>query len=270
MSRAAIVVPTLGTRPAWLHDCLHSILMQEGVDFTVVVVAPSSADLAACDGFDVAVARTDETGLSAAVTLGWMTAGHPEYVTWLGDDDLLAPGSLRSTTSFLDEHPRHSMVYGRARYIDEHGNTLWISRPTRLAAAYLRFGKNFLTQQGSLLRRSAVDSVGGLDRSLRNAMDQDLFTRLGRVGSRGYLPIELAAYRWHSGSITSRKGPSDEGDLVRRRYISSANLALYRGWRRFGVKIDWALDAFERRLPVPDVPLLGGRPYTSPAWRSDG
>jgi len=58
-SSITIVVPTLGTRPAWLEDCLHSIATQDRPESRVIVVAPHAADLRVCDKVDVEVARFD-------------------------------------------------------------------------------------------------------------------------------------------------------------------------------------------------------------------
>jgi len=261
-SSITIVVPTLGTRPAWLEDCLHSIATQDRPESRVIVVAPHAADLRVCDKFDVEVARFDGKGLARAVNYGWSLDPTSSYISWLGDDDLLAPESLTATSGFLDQSPRCSMVYGRVRYIDAESKPLWISRPTRFAAAYLRAGKNFVSQQGSLIRRAAAAEVGYLDPELMNAMDQDLFTRLRRAGPRTYLPRELGAFRWHASSITSLKGPVDESELVRQRYWSERQLRWYRAWRVAGRRLDWALDATMRRLPAPAVPLRDGHPYT--------
>ena len=231
----------------------------------IVVVAPSSADLSVCSAFDVVIARHDEKGLSRAVNHGWSLTPNAEFVSWLGDDDLLAPGSLRATVSFLERNPSYSMVYGRVRYIDEQGDSLWMSRPTRLAAPYLRAGKNFLSQQGSLIRRAAAEKVDWLDPELMNSMDQDMFTKLGAVGPRGYIPYELGAFRLHSAGITLSKGPTDESEAVRRRHWSEHDLRLYLAWRIVGRPFDRIVDAMIRRLPVPPVPLAEGRPYTAPA-----
>jgi GT2 family glycosyltransferase len=257
-----VVVPTLGTRPAWLEDCLQSIKTQDRANSRTIVVAPSAADLRVCDKFDIEVARFDSKGLSSAVNYGWSLDPTSSYISWLGDDDLLAPESLTATSSFLDRYPRCSMVYGRVRYIDAEDKTLLISRPTRFAAPYLRFGKNFVSQQGSLIRRAAAAKVGYLDTQLVNAMDQDLFTRLRDAGPRAYLPRELGAFRWHSAGITSLKGPLDESELVRQRYWSEQQLRWYRAWRVCGRRFDWASVAVMRRLPAPAVPLREGRPYT--------
>jgi GT2 family glycosyltransferase len=263
-SSITMVVPTLGTRPAWLEACLYSITTQDCSRCRVIVVAPNAADLKVCHKFDVEVERFEGVGLSRAVNYGWSLDPTSSYISWLGDDDLLAPGSLAITSGFLDENPTCSMVYGRVRYIDAENKQLWFFRPTRFAAPYLRAGKNFVGQQGSLVRRTAVEKVGYLDPQLMNSMDQDLFTRLRKAGPRVYLPWELAAFRWHAGGITSLKGSRDESELVRQRHWGDRQLRWYRAWRVAGRRIDWALNATARRLPVPAVPLREGQPYTDP------
>ena len=263
-----LVVPTMGGRHAWLEDSLGSIVSQRAVDVRVVVVAPTSADvrLGGVEGVDLC--RYEGSGLSRAVNWGWRLYPESEYVAWLGDDDLLAPGSLAATVAAMVGSTNLSMVYGQVRYIDGRSNTLWFARSTRFAAPYLRFGKNFLRQQGSLLRRAAIEEVGWLDPSLKNAMDQELFTRLGRAGERRYIAKELGAFRLHGSGITLSKGADDESDQVRERFFSPAGRRGYRAWRRIGRRLDWAADAIERRLPVPPVPKNGwGVPYTRPhAW----
>jgi GT2 family glycosyltransferase len=267
MTTVAIVVPTLGTREAWLRDCLHSIVSQDGPDCRVIVVAPTAANLRVCEEFDVRVARFDEPGLSRAVNYGW-SLQPSRYVAWLGDDDLLAPGSLAATVDFLDRRRDCSMVYGRVRYIDADSNTLWVTRPSRFASGYLRAGKNFVGQQGSLINRRAADDVGWLDPTLMNSMDQDFFTRLRKAGRRAYIPVELGAYRWHATSITWAKGSLDESEMVRQRHLSVMGVALYRAWRIVGRRLDWAISAILRRVPPPAVPLRDGSPYIAPVRRA--
>lgn len=247
-----VVVPTLGRRRAWLSQCLASIEQQRGVKAHVVLVAPSTAEVDV--GADAVFVRYDGPGLSAAINFGWSVVPTTPYVTWLGDDDLLANDSLAATASVLSARSDCSMVYGRVRVIDSAGTSLWVTRPTRFAAPYLRIGKNFVSQPGSLLRRAAVETVGGLDTSLQNAMDQDLFIRLGRVGCRYYLRREVALYRWHDESITATKGSLDESELVRARYVPPRLRGAYRRWRYVGRHVDHLLDAAARRLPMPSEP----------------
>jgi GT2 family glycosyltransferase len=263
-SSITLVVPTLGKRPDWLRDCLHSIVSQRFARCLVIVVAPSGADIDISEYPAVRVERYDEQGLSRAVNHGWGLDQQSDYISWLGDDDLLAPGSLAATAAFLDRSRQSSMVYGRVRYIDADSRSMWISRPSRFAAPYLRAGKNFVSQQGSLIRRTAADQIGWLDPGLMNAMDQDLFTRLRMAGHRAYLARELGAYRLHGNSITLLKGVNDESELVRLRHWSESQHRWYRRWRVLGHYVDRALLATMRRLPAPPVPMRDGRPYIDP------
>lgn len=223
-NRVGIVVPTLGKRPEWLRLCLRSITSQTE-QANIVLVGPTSSDLEAiAELHGVKFLAEDRRGLSRAINSGWnLLSQEVEYFTWLGDDDLLAPGSLKLTAETLRANPTASFVYGRTMYIDESGNTIYRSFPTRYAPTYLRFGQDYIPQPGSLLRVSAVDWSPLLDETLKNAMDLDLFLRLSEPGSDTwvYLPVELSAYRIHGEAITQQKGTADESDHVRDRYRST-------------------------------------------------
>ena len=202
---ALVVVPTLGQRPELLRRTLESVSGQQPRrPRTVVVAAAEVAEVrAAGRDLDVEVVTQRSAGLSAAINEGWQLAGDSaDAWTWLGDDDELLPGSLARTSAALRERPGSSMVYGRCRYVDGAGRTLWTSRPGRLAALLAPAGPNLIPQPGSLLRASSVRQVGMLDPGLRYAMDLDLFLRLRTVGALTYLPSELAAFRWHADSTT--------------------------------------------------------------------
>ncbi|NEK84259.1 glycosyltransferase family 2 protein [Blastococcus saxobsidens] len=258
-----IVVPTLGQRPSWLRDNLESLTRQGlPVDILVVSRTPIGTLL---DRFVAEVQQEvcETPGLSAALQHG-LSRLRNEYVSWLGDDDLLAPGSLKTALAALDRNPSAPFVYGRTRYINEQGDTIGLTRPTSLAARYARYGKDFIPQPGSLLRRSALQTVGDIDVSLRNAMDLDLLLRLQRVGKPVYVPVELSAYRLHPSSITMTKGNLDEGELVRRRHAGTLASRTYRLWRPLSRTIDKWVDRSFRYGPAPKpAPWRpGGRPYT--------
>lgn len=222
--RVGIVVPTLGTRPEWLDCCIRSITTQTE-KANILLVGPSTAALqSVADSHGIGFLAEDRRGLSRAINSGWdLLSGDAEYFTWLGDDDLLAPGSLKLTADTLQANPMASFVYGRTMYIDESGNTIYRSYPTRHAPRYIRIGQDYIPQPGSLLRVSAVDWSPLLDETLKNAMDLDLFLKLSKRGPSSwvYLPTELSAYRIHGEAITQQKGPGDESDHVRDRYRSN-------------------------------------------------
>jgi hypothetical protein len=57
-----------------------------------------------------------------------------------------------------------------------------------------------------------------LNEELRWAFDLDLFLRLRAVGTFTYVPVPLAEFRWHEGSLSvgARQGSVDEASRVRR------------------------------------------------------
>ena len=259
--RVLIVVPTLGHRLGWLSDCVASIQQQQSLcSVHTVVVAPTSADLGSfCADRHVEHRASDRKGLSAAINDGWRDSDRFDYLGWLGDDDLLAPGSIASASEALESDGSASAVDGDVRYIDRNGNTMWMQRPGRWAQLYFRVGKNLVPQQGSLFRSSAVRQVGGVDETFRSAMDQDLFDRLRLVGRLIHVRRELAAFRLHEANITVTKGDAgtDEGDRIRARGGRAYNVL-----RPITPLTDRLIYGTMRRLPSPPAPLSNGQPYT--------
>jgi len=262
----------MGTRPQWLRQTLLSIASQQAAAVNIVVVLPSGGDASPAEGIDsLTVKREDRRGLSVAINSG-MESAKAEYVTWLGDDDLLAPGSLRYSIVALQQHPCAPFSFGRTRYIDSAGATIGLARPSSMAARHLRYGKDFVPQPGSLIRRSAWNAVGGVDESLHNAMDLKLFLELCRLGRPVYLRREVSAYRLHSQSITLAKGASDESEAIRRSYQGRTAARTYAMWRPTLKEIDKWMDRMFRWAPSGSPELADGTPYTSagPKWEQFG
>jgi GT2 family glycosyltransferase len=212
-----------------LRASLISVLSQASVQMDAVVVAPPAATTvsALCTELGIKFVAQEGRGIAAAVNQGWHLFGDAaDYLGWLGDDDLLAPGAAAWSVGVLQAKPAAAMVYGDCEYVDEAGRRLFVAKPTRWAATLLRWGPDLVPQPGSLARSTAIESTGRLDESLKYAMDLDLFLRLQRVGSIVYTPRTLAAFRWHPGSTTvrARQASEREAAYVRRRS--------WRGWER--------------------------------------
>jgi GT2 family glycosyltransferase len=140
-----------------------------------------------------------------------------EYVNWLGDDDLLTPGSLDTTTEILDSDHQAVMAFGACDYIDGEGNTVWQNRSGAWAVPLLRFGPDLIPQPGALFRRSEFEAAGGLNTNFGWAFDFDLFIRLSKLGKMKYINQTLAKFRWHpeSLSVEHRKSSVAEASQVR-------------------------------------------------------
>ncbi|MFF2424660.1 glycosyltransferase [Streptomyces mirabilis] len=227
-----LVVPSNGERPEYLEQCLASVSRQRESVEAVVVGPARAADAlrAVAERHGCGFLVEDERGLSNAVNQGWRGAT-TEYLTWLGDDDLLTEGSLSAAREALDRVPGAAMAYGRLTIIDADDRTLYTLRPGTFASWLFRYGQNFVGQPGSLYRRSAVQRVGMLDPALRYAMDFDLHLRLRQGGGMVYLPRVLGCFRVHPSSLTvTNPCPDDEGRRVMRRYLGRTTLGLEPYW----------------------------------------
>ena len=218
-----IVIPTLGQRLDFLDQTLASIRSQD-TPADVVVVVPASAmtarELAADAG---AVVIDDPGSQTAAVNLGVAQAAvHHEFVNWIGDDDLLTPGSLTSTVMALRADEQRVVAYGACSYIDDQGRLLWTSQAGRWAQRILPWGPDLIPQPGMLVRRSAWDAVGGVDETLRFAFDLDLLLKLRGQGTFIDVGQVVSSFRWHPDSLTvsDRTASLDESEAVKRRHLS--------------------------------------------------
>ena len=219
-SLVGIVVPTLGDRTELLRLCLSSI--RAAGDVHICVVAPVSADLQQfqLDGLVDHIVEDPGSGLPASINAAIAALPvHIEYVNWLGDDDLLTPQSLIRALEELKDSSV-DFVFGSCDYIDIHGSVIGKNRSGKWAMWLMKYGPDLVPQPGSLYRRSAFNSVGGLDTNLGWAFDLDLFLRFEQSVSWRYIPERLAQYRWHDATLSTgrRAEMIAEARTVRSRY----------------------------------------------------
>lgn len=126
-----------------------------------------------------------DRGQAAAINEG-IANGHAPYVGWLNSDDALLGGGLKRLVDALERQPNAPAAYGKVwNYIEATGarRQVWVEpfSERRLALRCI------VSQPGTLVRRSAWEAVGGLDDSLRMAIDYDLWWRL----YKNFAPLEF-------------------------------------------------------------------------------
>lgn len=232
-SRVLVVIPTLGRRLDTLAESVDSIRRQS-TSADIVIVSPDEPEVRALATARNVTWRNDPGNQAAAINAGVMLNQQHEFVTWLNDDDVLEPDSLKRTTGALDRNPVAVLAFGACRYIDEHGRELWISRAGSWAPRILKWGPDLIPQPGMLVRRSAWDKVGGVDESLRFAFDLDLLLRLQRLGPLVDVDAVVSSFRWHAESLTvaDRTQSLEESELVKRRALSPSARRLAWLWER--------------------------------------
>jgi len=226
-ARVSVITPSFN-QARFLEENLASVRAQGGCVLEHIVMDGGSTDgtrelLERSAG--VAWVSERDRGQSDALAKG-LARARGEIIGWLNSDDLYCEGAVARAVALLDADPGLAMVFGHCRVIDEVG------RPIGSVDAYdvdlegmLSFGT--IPQPSCFLRRSAIDLAGGIDVSLRYAMDYDLWLRIGLAGGRWRAVDEYwAEFRIHGASKTGSEGarflPEVEGAMERA--LGSASL----------------------------------------------
>lgn len=145
-----------------------------------------------------------DDGQAAAINEG-IAEGTAPYVCWLNSDDLLLPGGLAKLLGELESNLALPAVYGRSwNMVEKSGKkySVWVEPFTERRLAL----RCIISQPATLIRRSAWESVGGLDPALHMVMDYDLWWRLFKAcGPLGFVDDFVAVNREHEDTKTNTK-----------------------------------------------------------------
>ena len=218
MPAVGVVVPTIGERPQYLDGTLKSI--REAGGSYIVLVGRKGFDATSYQKAGLVDLYVDEFEASVPNKINQGFRALPEnieYITWIGDDDLLAPGSIAVATSALDKPEKPVLVFGHCQYIDSEGNDVLVKRSGSWAVPLLRFGPQLIPQPSAVFRRDAFEKIGGLSDKFQFAFDFDLFLKLTKLGKTVFVDEILSSHRWHATSLTfSRRWDSvKEASAVR-------------------------------------------------------
>jgi GT2 family glycosyltransferase len=203
MPAVGVVVPTIGERPRYLESTLRSI--REAGDSYIVLVGRKGFDGSSFQASDLVDLYIDEAEASVPNKINQGFKALPqdiEYITWIGDDDLLAPEALEVAVQVLNKPERPVLVYGHCQYIDEDGRDVLVKRSGGWAVPLLTFGPQLIPQPSAFFRRDTFEQVGMLSDEFRFAFDFDLFLKLTKAGRAVFIDRILSSHRWHATSLT--------------------------------------------------------------------
>ena len=218
MSSAALIIPAVSVVMAvhngerWLAETLASLSAQTFGDFEVVVIDDGSTDgsaaiLAAAAGRDARYRVVTQTncGLVASLNRG-LAEARALLVARIDADDVAEPERFAKQVAFLATRPEVAAVGSAIRIIDGDGRFLRMQTypcgPEAVAKAMLRGCA--LAHPAVMMRRAAVQAIGGYREAFRHAEDYDLWLRLGDSHALDNLPEPLLRYRRHGGSVSFR------------------------------------------------------------------
>ncbi|MEL7028934.1 MAG: glycosyltransferase family A protein [Pseudomonadota bacterium] len=222
----SVVVPTYG-RPHHLAAAVESALSQTYPLTEIIVVDDASPDdvRASLSRFDEAVTyirQPRNMGANAARNRG-VSIANGEFIAFLDDDDLWLPTKTELQLEAMRRQGAEAclcgyQVMGSARRQVRGFNSLHAKdiRPMKRVAGF----------SSLVVRRSVIVELG-LDESLHNTQDWDIYARLVQRNPIAYVPRALYHYRtgMHDG-ISSRARNASLDEIEAR----TATIRKHRSW----------------------------------------
>lgn len=232
----------------YLAKAIESILNQTFGDFEFLIVDDGSTDrslailqrYAARDG-RIRLTSRPNTGIVGALNEMVDRARAP-LLARMDADDLAMPERFARQMSYLAEHPDCVLVGSRVQIIDPDDSPLRVLGKAltheEIDGALMGAGGQMVYHPSVIMRKSAVQAVGGYRQEYTLAEDLDLFLRLAEVGRLVNLEEPLLQYREHLGKVGHTR-TLEQADAVRR--------ILAEAYRRRGLEGSAAPPEFSKR-----------------------
>jgi GT2 family glycosyltransferase len=202
MPRITVVVPVYNHEP-YVEQTLYSLFAQDCSDYQIVAVDDGSSDgsleVLNRNRSRITIIQTPHQGAAAARNRA-IEATDSEFVAFMDADDLCAPGRLRlSLEKFQTENI--DLVASTLSFIDASGQSLsgvWTCPPGAANDYWASLlERNWIGTPSVMVRRRVLDAVGAFDETFTHAEDYDLWLRIGREHSIGYIDAPQVQCRRH-------------------------------------------------------------------------
>jgi glycosyltransferase involved in cell wall biosynthesis len=207
--RVSVVIPTRNRR-ALLARTLASVLAQKGVELAVVIVDEASTDGTAEALASVADPRISVVhhpvprGVAAARNAG-LEHVETEWVAFVDDDDLWAPGKLAAQLEALAASPACEWSCTGAIVVDGNLSIVGVETVPAVEGLVERLlAYNAIPGGGSsvVARTAVVRALDGFDPELRVVADWDLWIRLALSSPLAPVDRPLVGYLRHADSMS--------------------------------------------------------------------
>ena len=206
----SILVPVYRPDPRHFEEAIRSVLAQTDVDWQLVLAADGpqppevEAILAVQNDPRIVVERCLIQGGISAATNAALGKATGAFVTFLDNDDVLAPRAVQAVAEALALSEEIDVVYSDEDKLDLQGNRVDPFHKPAWSPERLR-GQMYLGHL-SVYRRTLVDAVGGLRTEFNGAQDHDLALRVTEQARRvAHLPEVL--YHWRQSPTSTALDP---------------------------------------------------------------
>jgi glycosyltransferase involved in cell wall biosynthesis len=219
----------------FVTQAVTSILQQTFRDLELIVVDDGSTDgtgqilrdLAATDP-RLHLIQHENRGMTASLNEA-LAAARGRFIARMDADDVSLPERLEIQLKQLLSEPQIVCIGGGQILIDPAGRALRkVNPPTdhESITSLILGGHGAICHPSALMRREAIEKIGGYREAFWPAEDLDLWLRLGEIGQLANVPRAVLHYRIHPNSVSERNG------LIQRQ---RAHEACKEAWARRGI-----------------------------------
>jgi glycosyltransferase involved in cell wall biosynthesis len=229
LSNSFVVVTPNFNMGSYLAETIESVLrnLRSGDEYYIIDGGSSDESVEIIEKYAHRltgwVSEKDDS-YADAISKGFMR-GTGQFQCWINSGDLLLDGSIDLARELLDKS-NTDMIFGDDFYIDGNSNVLGYSRGAcRNLRLTMLYGAWTPLQDACFWRSDLYKRVEGLDKSLRNAADYDLFARFSVAGNVCYVPFAFSAFRKHDGqrSIAYTQSYQREKNDIRLKLVAESN-----------------------------------------------
>jgi amino acid adenylation domain-containing protein len=222
--RVSVVIPAYNSSE-FLPIAIDSVLLQTYPNVEIIVVDDGSTDDTnlICGGADryptVKYIYQPNQGAASARNTG-IRASQGEYLLFLDSDDYLFPDAIEIGVECLVANPEAGFVFGNYlfRSINAEGTytTQRLSEDPPAIASYVTIlaAQHKIQCATVLLRRVAVEAVGGFSPDLAVMEDLNLFLNIARTFEIDFHDRVVSEYRYHGRNISSASAKMLIGTLA--------------------------------------------------------
>ncbi len=207
----SVLMPVYNTE-SFISQAIESILNQSFSDFELIIVDDGSTDNSLAiakqyESLDSRIKIYSQTNQGISKTRNYLVSlASSEYLAWMDSDDVSMPLRLGKQYDYFQNHEDLVAIGTKSLMVDEQDLPIcvWESplEHEEIDRWHIDGGGGAIIFPSAMMRKQAVQNLGGFDVNLTGAEDLSLFLMLAEVGKLENMNELLLHYRQHIKSIS--------------------------------------------------------------------
>jgi len=192
----------------FISECIESVISCKNEDIEYIIIDGKSNDgtlelvkkYAKRDN-RISFISENDNGIADAMNKG-VNLAKGEYISHIHSDDYYVKGAIEEVLCILKKE-KPLWLTGSAFFINTNGERMYSTSKKRNYDYNTQLNQNIITHPSTFIKKEIFLEVGGFNKNYKYAMDYDLFLKIGKYSIPFVFEKEIAAFRFHKGSLSS-------------------------------------------------------------------